>query len=260
MSELEPGQPNVFARDALAGRRIFVTGASSGLGRAAATAMATLGATIIANGRDGDRLDATVAGLAGQGHLAIAGALDDADTATDIVKAASVDGALDGVFHAAGIFSVLPAKMTKQRAIDDLFGSSVSGAYGIARAISLRKVMNDGGSVVLMSSVAGVRGNAGLTGYAGAKAAILGMSRALAVELAPRRIRVNALVAGTVDTEMHRTMKALHDDAGADDNLARHPLGYGAPADVAALVVFLMTGAARWITGSAIAIDGGYTA
>ncbi len=250
-----------YREDCMAGRRVFVTGASSGLGRAAAVALAAAGAKLVVTGRSEERLEKTRSMLAGDGHSAYPAELSDADQVAELVKtAAKENGPLDGVFHSAGIFLVLPAKMTKQRHIDEVFGASVPGAYGIARAVSQRNVMNDGGSIVLMSSVAGVRANAGLTAYAGAKAAILGLNRALAAELAPRRIRVNAVVAGTVETEMHLTMQASSSGDQADANAAKHPLGYGAPDDIASVVLFLLSDASRWVTGSALAVDGGYLA
>lgn len=251
----------VYNHRALVGKTIFVTGASSGLGRAASAAMAGLGARIIVNGRDEKRLEETLASLAGEGHSVVAGALNDADAAADLVKAAAAThGPFDGIFHSAGVFAVLPAKITKQRHIDELFGASVPGAYGISRAAASKNVMKDGGAIALMSSVAGVRGNVGLSAYAGAKAAILGLTKALAVELAPRGIRVNGIVAGTVETEMHLRMKASTGDNQADSNLGKHPLGYGRPDDVAAAVVYLLSDASRWVTGTALRVDGGYLA
>jgi NAD(P)-dependent dehydrogenase (short-subunit alcohol dehydrogenase family) len=155
---------------------------------------------------------------------------------------------------------VLPAKMTKQRNVDEVFNSSVPGAYGVARAAAQKKLVNDGASIVLMSSVAGARANVGLIAYAGAKAAILGLNRALAAELAPRQVRVNAIISGTIETEMHRQMLAKSADEQADANLANHPLGYGQPDDIANAVIFLMSPASRWITGSEMVVDGGYLA
>jgi NAD(P)-dependent dehydrogenase (short-subunit alcohol dehydrogenase family) len=250
-----------FRNDCMAGRRVFVTGASSGLGRAAAVALAQAGATLIMTGRSEERLEQTRGMLAGEGHAIYPAELSDADQTADLVKAAAKEhGPLDGVFHSAGVFLVLPAKMTKQRHIDEVFGASVPGAYGIARGVSQRGVMNDGGSVVLMSSVAGARANAGLTAYAGAKAAILGLNMALAAELAPRRIRVNAIVAGTVETEMHLRMQASASGDQTDANAAKHLLGYGAPDDIAGVVMFLLSDASRWVTGTAMTVDGGYLA
>lgn len=252
---------SVFNERCLSERTIFVTGASSGLGRAAAIAMSRLGAKLVVTGRNSERVDETLGLLSGSGHAAMASELSNADEAADLVKAAAqANGPLDGIFHSAGVFSVLPAKMTKQRHLDEVFNASVPGAYGIARAVSQRNVMRDGGSIAFMSSVAGVRGNAGLTAYAGAKAAILGLNQALALELAPRCIRVNAIVAGTVATEMHLRMKASTSSDQADANASKHPLGYGEPIDVANAVVFLLSDASRWVTGTALTIDGGYLA
>ncbi|HEX8306980.1 MAG TPA: SDR family NAD(P)-dependent oxidoreductase [Allosphingosinicella sp.] len=252
---------SAFADGSFAGRTVFVTGASSGLGRASAIALAAKGARLVVSGRSEERLEETRRALQGEGHAAVAGELADADAAQELIKAAAKEhGPFHGIFHSAGVFNVLPAKVTKQRHIDELFGASVPGAYGIARAASQKSLMVDGGAIVLMSSVAGVRGNAGLTAYAGAKAAILGLTAALAVELAPRHIRVNAIVAGTVETEMHLRMQSAASGQQTDANLLKHPLGYGRPDDIAAAVLYLMSDAARWVTGTAMVVDGGYLA
>lgn len=255
------GTLSIFHDQCLAGRIALVTGASSGLGRAAAVALSMVGARLVLTGRNLERLEETRAMLAGSGHNVVASDLSHADQAADLIKAAAQEhGPLDGIFHSAGVFAVLPAKMTKQRHVDEIFNASVPGAYGVSRAASQKNVMRDGGSIVFMSSVAGVRGNAGLTAYAGAKAAILGLNQALAVELAPRRIRVNAIVAGTVATEMHLRMQASTTAGQGDANETRHLLGYGQPSDVANAVLFLLSDASRWITGTALTIDGGYLA
>ena len=251
----------VFSPDCMAGRSVFVTGASSGLGRAAAIALSNVGARLLLNGRDEGRLNETRELLAGEGHALYPGELSSADVTADLIKQAAQDhGPVDGIFHSAGVFSVLPAKMTKQRNVDEVFNSSVPGAYGVARAAAQKKLVNDGASIVLMSSVAGARANVGLIAYAGAKAAILGLNRALAAELAPRQVRVNAIISGTIETEMHRQMLAKSADEQADANLANHPLGYGQPDDIANAVIFLMSPASRWITGSEMVVDGGYLA
>lgn len=242
-------------------RSVFVTGASSGLGRAAAIGLSKVGARLLLNGRDEARLQETRSMLDGEGHQIFPAELSSADATADLIKQATQDaGPVDGIFHSAGVFAVLPAKMTKQRNVDDVFASSIPGAYGVARAAAQKKLVNDGASIVFMSSVAGVRANVGLIAYAGAKAAILGLNRALAAELAPRAIRVNAIVSGTIETEMHRQMLAKSADVQADANLAHHPLGYGQPEDIADAVIFLMSRASRWITGTEMVVDGGYLA
>ena len=251
----------VLRDDCFVGRSIFVTGASSGIGRSAALALAGKGARLALNGRDPERLEATRAMLAGSGHTIAAGALADADATADIVKAAAAEvGPFDGIFHAAGSFLVLPLKMTKQAKLDDVFNASVLGAYGIGRAASNKAVLANGGAILFMSSVAAEHGSAGLTAYAGAKAAVLGLTRALAVELAPRLIRVNALVASTITTEMHERTMDNADMSYVEKNEDRHPLGFGKPEHLDDAIAFLLSDASTWITGASVPVDGGYSA
>jgi NAD(P)-dependent dehydrogenase (short-subunit alcohol dehydrogenase family) len=251
----------VFAPDCFAGRFILITGASSGLGREAAIALSELGARLALNGRDEGRLEQTMTRLAGTGHVAAPADLVDADQTADFIGRLAKDhGTFNGIFHSAGAYFSLPMKVSKQRHIDSVFAASVNGAYGIAKAASQRKVLADGGSVVFMSSVAGERGHGGLAAYGGSKAAVLGLMRALALEVAPRRVRVNAITASTIETEMHlRTIENANMDYVAAGE-ARHPLGFGRPEDVANAAIFLLSDAGQWITGTNLVVDGGYLA
>lgn len=251
----------MFSEQSMAGRSILVTGASSGIGRATACLLARSGARLVLHGRDIGRLDETAAMLAGSGHKVRAGHFDDADTVADMIKTiAAEEGELDGIFHSAGTELVRPMRMTKQAQVDQLFGPSIHAALGIGRAASSKGVLGDGGALLFMSSVAGSRGTPGMAAYSAAKAAVDGMVRSLACELAPRRIRVNAIAAGAVGTEMHeRLSKSLSPDALADYE-SRHPLGFGRPEDVASAALFLLSDASRWITGTSVAVDGGYSA
>jgi NAD(P)-dependent dehydrogenase (short-subunit alcohol dehydrogenase family) len=251
---------SVFRDDCMEGRRVFVTGASSGIGRAVSIALSRRGARLVLNGRNETRLIETRELLTGDDHAIAPGALTDADATAAMLKDAAKDGAFDGIFHAAGFFQVLPAKITKQAQLDGTFNASVFGAYGIARAASAKAVLANGGSIVFMSSIAAEHGSAGLPAYAGAKAAVLGLTRALAMELAPRLIRVNAILASTIETEMHeRTMENAQMDYVAM-NLARHPLGFGKPAAIDDAATFLLSDASQWMTGATVAVDGGYSA
>ncbi len=251
----------VFRDDCFAGRSVFVTGASSGIGRSAATALSRHGARLVINGRDESRLAETVALLAGNGHGVVPGALTDADGTTELVKAAAQrHGPFDAIFHAAGNFAVRAIKMTRQAHLEQTFNASVFGAYGVGRAAANPKVLADGGALLLMSSVAALRGSPALAAYSGAKAAVLGLTRVLALELAPRRVRVNAVVASTITTEMHWKTLENADMKHVDANEARHPLGFGSPAQLDDAVMFLLSDASTWITGAEIAVDGGYSA
>ena len=245
----------------MVGRTVLVTGASSGLGRAAAEMIAACGGRIVAVARDEARLRACIDGLAGEGHQARVCDVSDADAAAALVgDAAKEAGGLHGLFHSAGEGLILPARLTKPANVQAVFGAAVNGAFGVVRAAARQGVMAPGASLVLMSSVAAHRGRAGMAAYSAAKAAIEGAVRALAVELAPRQIRVNALAAGGVQTAMNDRITANLAEGGADAYAAAHPLGMGRPEDVAAAVLFLLSPAARWITGSTMVVDGGYSA
>lgn len=252
----------IFAPDSLSGKHIVVTGASSGLGQAAAVHLSALGASLSIVGRDEGRLGATLSSLASGGthaaHAADVGEFGGADAL--IQRIVTESGAIDGLFHSAGSSLVMPMRLTKEAQVEDLFGAAVMGALGMAKALSRKAAMNDGGALVFMSSVSAVRGRRGMVAYSAAKAATSGMVRALAIELAERRIRVNSITAGAVETAMHKSFV----DSVSDELVAGyrdlHPLGFGQPDDVASAVAFLLSDASRWITGIDLPVDGGYAA
>lgn len=252
---------SIFTTDSLAGRHILVTGASSGLGRQAAIRFAGAGARLVLLGRNQDRLNTTLAALAGSGHKAMAASFAELEATADVLKGIAADhGPIDGIFHSAGIELVRPMRMFKNEHLASLFEASLHSALGIARAAASRNVLNDKASLVFMSSVAGLRGTAGMAGYSATKAAIDGMVRSLACELAGRRIRVNSIAAGAVQTEMHnRLSKSLGENALADYE-RRHLLGFGQSDDIANAALFLLSDASTWITGTTLVVDGGYTA
>jgi NAD(P)-dependent dehydrogenase (short-subunit alcohol dehydrogenase family) len=251
----------IFARDAFQGRHILVTGASSGLGQASAIELSRHGASLSLIGRSEERLAETLSQLEGEGHKTYSVDMSDAEVAADAIQAiAKEKGIFHGMFHSAGTALILPARVTKNRHLDDVFAAGVRGAFGVARAASKKGILVDGGSLVFMSSVSSLRGRPGMTAYSAAKAAVDGMVRGLASELADRRIRVNTIVAGAVETAMHSDFVTTASEELVRNYEALHMLGFGKPEDIANAAMFLLSDASRWITGSSMAVDGGYTA
>lgn len=251
----------IFRDDALASKHIFISGASSGIGREAAIMMAACGARLSLCGRDEARLEETRSALAGDGHRIFSADFGRLDEAHDVMVAASKsDDPFQAVFHSAGIASLRIAKLYNQEHVENVFAASVIGAMAIAKACAKRKVLDDSGSIIFMSSVAGIRGRAGMGGYAASKAAIGGLTRALAAEFAARRVRVNEIVSGAVETPMHGGIVKNLDDAGEKAYADLHLLGFGQAQDVANAATFLASDASGWITGTSLAVDGGYSA
>jgi len=251
----------VLAPDSLKGRRILITGASSGIGAASAQLMASLGAQLLLIGRNSERLQEVSQLLNGNSHLAITCDLSVPDALYALIKSLpELWFPLSGAFHSAGIERIKPARLIKTTDLHELMASSADPAFSLARAVASKGLFSDGASIVFMSSVSALCGTPGLSAYAATKGAIEAMSRNLAVELAPRSIRVNTLVCGAIESPMHaRLTQSLNQDA-LEDYRSRHPLGFGSANDVAQLAGFLLSDGGRWITGSSLVIDGGYSA
>ena len=249
----------VFSKDCLAGGTYLVTGASSGIGQGTAKLIAQCGGRVIISGRNEARLNETLSSLEGTGHSISAVDLVDADQTADWIKNVITEhGMLSGVFHSAGMELIRPIRMTKQAQLNDVFGSSLFAAFGIARAASQKNTIVDGGSLVFMSSVAGSTGQQGMTAYSAAKAGIDALVRSLACEMASRKIRVNSIVAGAVKTAMHDRWFNGSSDSAIEEYEKSHLLGFGEIDDVSNAALFLLSSSSCWVTGTSLVIDGGH--
>ena len=207
-------------------------------------------------------LEETASSLAGDGHAVHACDLRELDGIPAwMTTAAQQGGALAGLVHAAGLPCISPVRLLSPEVYRDVFAVNVEAALSLARGFQRAKVYAGGsGSIVFISSVMGQVGSAGAVGYSLTKSALDGMARSMAVELAPRGIRVNCVAPGFVRTPMLDRVGGNWDAAQAAQVEALHPLGLGEPLDVAHAAAFLLAPTARWITGTVLTVDGGYTA
>lgn len=246
----------------LSGRVFLITGAGSGIGRATALICHNLGASLI-------MLDKNPRGLAETSRL-IKGVncecreidLTNYDSLESVIQEGTQRfGLLNGFCHCAGIEYTLPIKSMTPKHYQDLFAINTIAGFELARLCSKKKYCQEAGaSFVLIASIMGVVGRPGLTGYSASKGALIAGMRCLALELASKRIRVNTISPGTVMTDLIRNMLDNLEPEQREKRLGDFPLGIGTPEDVANLVAFLFSDRSRWITGSNILIDGGYTA
>lgn len=238
----------------LHGKTVLVTGATSGIGRAVAVECARVGARLVISGRDQERLNQTMAmlecvGTGSAGHLACAAELTDAAQIDMLVAAA---GEVDGVVHAAGISGVAPMRMLRQAAMQNILDINFMSPLMLTQKLMYKKSLKSGASLVFLSSIAAHTATLGLSPYAASKAALEGMIRPLALEIAPRGMRVNALAPGIVDTPM------VNRDADLMDTQRKlYPLGLGTPEDVAYAAIYLLSDASRKVTGTRLHLDGG---
>ena len=246
----------------LSGRHYLVTGASSGIGRSTATLLRRLGARLALVDRDASGLDLLETEI-GKEH-AVSHVVDLADTAAVeplVTRCVEAGGRLHGVVHCAGIQAIAPVRSLQIDAWRQIFAVNAEAAMALGKAMASKKVYaGQNGALVFVSSVMGMVGAAGAIPYSMSKAALDALARSLALEFAARRIRVNCVAPGFVQTPMFTRTERLWDEGQRKAMEDQHPLGFGQPEDIANAVAFLLADTGRWITGTALVVDGGYLA
>jgi NAD(P)-dependent dehydrogenase (short-subunit alcohol dehydrogenase family) len=243
-------------------RVALVTGASSGIGRACALALGAEGARVVAAGRRKDRLGEVVKQIEASGGtaLAVSGDVRDPAVGAAWVRTASERwGGLDHLVNAAGVIGPgIPIASLEPEEWDRVMDSNLRQVYLVMRAATAELIRKKG-SVVSISSVAGLRPYAGLSAYCVSKAGVDMLTRCVALDLAPHGVRVNAVNPGVVVTELHTVTQAIPDYAGfLERSKGTHPIGrVGSAGEIATLVLFLLSDEAGWITGTCCSIDGG---
>lgn len=247
----------------LEGRTIVVTGASSGIGRQCAIDCSRQGAKVIAIARNQERLDETLSMLEGDGHHSYSYDFTNCDGIADLVSTIVSDcGRIGGMIYAAGIEKTLPFKMLKPEDYSEIIKVNTLSALEMAHQVSSIRSFEKsdiGGGIIFIASITATIARAGTAAYSASKGALISSTRVLASELAKRKIRVNCISPGTVLTPLMQNYLSTLSEEDYNKRISGFPLGLGEPSDVSLACVYLLSDAARWVTGQNLIIDGGYT-
>lgn len=239
----------------LEGKTILVTGSTSGIGRTTAVECSKQGAKVVVSGRNEERAQETLSMLDGEGHIAV---IADLSTDEGIEKLVSMVPVLDGCVNNAGFNVVQLVAFIKRDNLDEIFKvNTLAPIYLVHRLVKSKKLAK-GSSIVFTSSIS-ARGisSPGNSMYSATKAAISAFARNAAVDLAQKKIRLNSVAPGMIETPLKSNKSQISEEQWLAD-LKNYPLGrYGQPEDVANAIIFLLSDASSWITGSEIVIDGG---
>ena len=237
----------------LEGKRILITGASSGIGRATAIECSKLGGICVLCGRNEERLQETLSLLEGNGHVTIAADLLKAE---DIQAIASHSDKLDGVVLNAGINLMAPIYFLKEEDVNQVFQTNVLAPMHLMQALLKARKINAKASLVFTSSIDAVNPDVSSSAYAASKAALTSFMRSCAKELAPRQIRANAIQPGLVETGMMRNGMVADEDLEKNKDLYLLKR-YARPEEIAWAIIYLLSDASAFVTGSVLTIDGG---
>lgn len=240
------------------GKTIIVTGAGSGIGSETAVILSQQGAKVVMLDLNEEGLNKTLAAMTGLGHIIRICDLTNFDALPALVKdIVKMTGAVDGFVHCAGVSSRKPLNVLKAKGFQKVMDVNFYSFVELARILTKKEYMNDGGSIVVVSSISSIRGYKAKSEYCVSKAAVDAFVRCVALELADRRIRVNSVMPAEVLTPLAQKTREINEAIGASNFNA--PLGPSEPYEVANTIAFLLSDATKTITGSSILIDGGAT-
>lgn len=235
------------------GKRILITGASSGIGRATAIECSKLGASCLLCGRNEERLQGTLSMLEGSGHVTIAADLLKSD---DLQRIVAQCDKLDGVVMNAGINLMAPIYFLKEEDVNQVFATNTLAPMHLMQSLLKARKINAKASLVFTSSIDALNPDVSSSAYAASKAALTSFMRSCAKELAPRQIRANAVHPGLVETGMK------HNGMVSDEDLEKNKdlyllKRYARPEEIAWAIIYLLSDASAFVTGSVLTIDGG---
>jgi NAD(P)-dependent dehydrogenase (short-subunit alcohol dehydrogenase family) len=244
---------NIFS---LFGKTILVTGASSGIGRQIAITAAQMGAHVIITGRNSERLQETKSMISSNTVSIVA----DLTKEEDLRSLVNEMPKLNGVVFCAGVVEYIPAKFISAEKLNTVFSINFNSQVLLTQQLIKSKKLEQASSLVYISSISSLIGVPATAMYAASKAALNSFVKVIAAELAGQKIRANAICPGLVKTPL--LAGAAESNLSADTFTAaekQYPLGLGEPQDVAGASIFLLSDAAKWMTGTAMVIDGGFT-
>ena len=245
----------------LKSKNYLITGAASGIGRSTSIILSSLGANLILVDINKKGLDETRHSCKSSDAIQLIDLTKPSEIKEKVVAAVSSFGKLDGIIHVAGMPYIAPLKSINEEKCSEVYTLNTYSAIELAKVFINRNVYaGNGGSIIFISSVYGLVGSAANVGYAMSKSALHGVTKSLAIELAPKNIRVNCVAPGFIKTKMLGSTESMFNDGHNELLNKLHPLGLGEPEDVGNAIAFLLSDAGRWITGTILNVDGGYTA
>lgn len=252
---------NSFNPFSLEGKKILITGASSGIGKQCAIDCAAMGATVILMGRSQERLEEVLLQI--NNSKSSYGVIDITDF--DAVKAfltneVAKNGPFDGFIHSAGIDRTMPLRNVSSKDLQLVYETNVVAGVNILKLLTKKGSFKPNFKVVLIASITALIARVGTLSYTASKGALVAAVRELAVELAPKDINVNCISPGTVLTPLMQHVLEQMTEEEKEKRLSGFPLGIGKPEDISNACIYLLSDAARWITGQNLVVDGGYTA
>jgi len=249
---------NIFS---LKNKNILITGASSGIGKQCAITCSNQGANIILVARDKNRLSETKNRLSGERHFSLSQDITIFSELENTIKASVEEvGKIDGFIHSAGIEKTLPLKMMNSDIYNKIYDVNVIAGFEIAKIIAKNKYSGSNPSFVFIASIRGFLGKPGAIGYCSSKGALISGMKAMALELSRKNIRVNSISPAIVKTKMTKQLFKNLPEKSKNEIISMHPLGLGKPDDVANACIYLLSDASKWITGTNLIVDGGYSA
>ena len=244
-------------------KNIIITGAASGIGKACAKLFSELGATLLLLDINENGLFELSKELSSK-HILKAQDLTDFELLKENIIAGKNELGMPftGFVHCAGIPSIAPLRALSNNQYEKVQKINTQVGLNLAKIFSMKSCYNteQQGAIVFISSVYGLVGSAANVAYAMSKAAVIGMTKSLAVELSPKNIRVNCVAPGFIKTNMANNISTIFDEQYEKKIESMHLLGWGEPLDIANCIAFLLSDAAKWITGSVFNVDGGFTA